>query len=678
MNAFYPKLFEPLDLGFRSIPNRILMGSMHTGLEDMGPEGYHRQAQFYAERAKAGVGMIITGGTQPNAISGYDPKAGFDSEDKVPMHRLVTDAVHKANPETAICLQILHAGNLAGQEGAMSPSGVRSPIARVVPREMTEYDIEETIHDFARCAALAKQAGYDGCEIIGSAGYLLSTFLLEKTNRRQDQWGGSYENRMRFPLEVIRRVRAAVGDDFIVIYRIAAMEMMEDGSSWDEVVQLAREVEKAGASIMSTHFTWHQAQVPTISTRVPRAAFTSVTGRLKKELSIPLITSNRINTPEVAEAVLERGDADITSLARPMLADAEFAMKAREGRADEINTCIACNQACLDHTFTGKLTSCLVNPRACYETELRYPPTANPKRIAVVGAGPAGLAFAEIAARRGHKITLFEASDDIGGHFNMAMRIPGKEEFAETIRYFKRMIEILGIDLRLNERVDADSLLQNDWDEVVVSTGITGRVPAIEGIDHPMVISYSDAILGVKPIGKRVAVIGAGGIGFDVSELITHKGESAALNIDVFAREWGIDFNHHPRGGVAGVEPYVEVADREVWLLQRKTTPHGRGLGKTTGWSHKISLKRRGVHMLGGVNYERIDDEGLHITVDGQPRLLDVDTVIICAGQESDRGLYDAIKDTASSAHLIGGADVAEEIDAKRAIRQGCELAARL
>ena len=502
----YPHLFSPLDLGFTQLRNRILMGSMHTGLEEMGPEGFERMAAYYAERAAGGVGMIITGGTAPNRASelAATPYGPFDSEEQVPWHRQVTDAVHAAAPDCHICLQILHAGPLARSEDPVAPSAIASPLNPWVPREMTEDDIEQTLADFARCARLAKAAGYDGVEIIGSAGYLLSTFLLEKTNQRGDRWGGSYENRMRFPLAVLRRVREAVGDDFIVIYRIAAMEMMADGSSWEEVVQLGKAVEAAGATIMSTHFVWHQAQVPTISTRVPRAAFASVTGRLRRELSIPLITSNRINMPDVAERVLADGLADITSMGRPMLADPEFARKADEGRADEINTCIACNQACLDHAFRGKIVSCLVNPRACHETELNYTPAASARRIAVVGAGPAGLACAVTAAQRGHAVTLFEASGEIGGHFNLALRIPGKEEFAETIRYYRRMIELHGVELRLNTAVAPESL-GDDWDEVVVATGVHARTPAIPGIDHPMVMGYREAIMGTREVGRCVA-----------------------------------------------------------------------------------------------------------------------------------------------------------------------------
>ncbi len=679
MNQFFPRLFTPLDLGFTTLKNRILMGSMHTGLEEKGAEGYDRMAAYFGERAKGGVGLIITGGNSPSVEGIVGPhEEAFTKKAQVVQHKKVTDAVHAADQDCKICLQILHAGPLARTEKLLAPSAIKSPINRNVPKEMTEEDIERTIQDYVRCATYAKEAGYDGVEIIGSAGYLVSTFLLEKTNIRTDKWGGNYENRMRFPLEIIKRIRAAVGEEFILIYRIAAMELMEKGSSWEEVVTLGKAVEKAGANIMSTHFVWHQAQVPTISTRVPRAAFTQVTGNLRKELSIPLITSNRINMPSVGESVLEKGHADIVSMGRPMLADPELANKSKAGKVEEINTCIACNQACLDHAFFGKTVSCLVNPRACHETELNYLPTKNPKKIAVVGAGPAGLSFAITAAERGHQVTLFEASGEIGGHFNMAKRIPGKEEFHETIRYYNKMITKHGVTLKLNHKVSTEELTKNDWDEVIMATGIKARVPNIEGIDHPKVVSYSEAIYGQKTIGKKVAIIGAGGIGFDVAELIMHKGKSAALDIDVFAKEWGIDFENHPRGGVAGIVPEVAKADREVYLLQRKTTRHGRSLGKTTGWTHKISLLRKGVKMIGGVAYEKIDDQGLHVRINDTAELLPVDTVIICAGQESKRATYDALKGKIDNLHIIGGADVAMEIDAKLAIDQGCRLAAKI
>lgn len=683
--ALYPRLFEPLDLGFTTIRNRSIMGSMHTGLEEM-PDGYQRMAAFYAERAAGGVGMIITGGISPNEEGGLvvndehgNPAfaaSKLNTEAEAAGHRIVTDAVHAAAPDVKFCLQILHMGPLAYNENLVAPSKIRSRIGKFTPHELDAAGIEKQIADHANCARLAKQAGYDGVEIIGSAGYLLSTFLVEKTNQRTDQWGGSYENRMRFPLEVIRRVRAAVGDDFILIFRIAAMDMLQGGMSWEEVALLAREVEKAGATIISTHFTWHESQVPTIATMVPRAAFTRVTHRVRQEVTIPVITSNRINTPEVAESVLTQGDADLVSMARPMLADSQFMRKAAEGRADEINTCIACNQACLDHTFSFKVTSCLVNPRACHETLLNYLPTENPKKIAVVGAGPAGLAYATVAAERGHQVTLFDAAGDIGGQFNLAKRIPGKEEFYETLRYFRKQLERLNVDVQLNTRVDADLIASAGFDHAVVATGIAPRMPAIPGIDHPMVMGYIDAITGAKPVGKKVAVIGAGGIGFDVTELITHEGPSAATDIDVFAKEWGIDFEHHPRGGVTGVEPEVARADREVWLMQRKDTPVGRGLGKTTGWTHRLTLNRRGVHMLNSVQYVRIDDEGLHLLVANQPRTLAVDTIIICAGQESLRELYDQLEAKGISAEVVGGAHEANELDAKAAINQASWLAA--
>ena len=706
-HAKYPRLFEPLDLGFTTIKNRILMGSMHTGLEHMGDTGYgnkeairsgatevptiatddnskedhmHRQAVYFAERAKAGVGIIITGGTAPNADSTVsdDPSEAFCSESQVADHKQITDAVHEAASDCKICLQILHAGRYAMTPNQVAPSPVKSYINPYTPREMTEEDIQNTINDFVNTATLAQKSDYDGIELIGSAGYLLNIFLSERTNKRHDQWGGSFENRMRFSLEIVERIREAVGDDFIMIFRIPAMEMIEDGLTWEEVVTLAKALENSGINILSTHFTWHEAQVPTISTRVPRAAFAQVTGKLRKEVSIPMITSNRINMPQVAEDVLARGDADITSMGRPMLADPEFALKAFEGREDEINTCIGCNQACLDHVFQGKTVSCLVNPRACHETILNYEPVEKAKSIAVVGAGPAGLAFATTAAQRGHKVTLFEASNEIGGHFNLARRIPGKEEFNETIRYYNKMIEIHNVDLKLNHRVDLQELKQGNWDEVVISTGIQGRTPAIEGVDSDKVITYTDAIMGNKPIGQKVAIIGAGGIGFDVAELISHKGKSASIDIDTFAKEWGIDFKNHPRGGVAGVEPVVETSGRDIYLLQRKATGIGKGLAPTTGWSHRISLKRRGVKMINAVHYDRIDDDGLHIVVDGQAKTLDVDNIILCAGQESDRALYDQLQKEIPNLHLIGGAELAMEIDAKRAIKQGCELAAAL
>lgn len=669
----YPHVFSPLDLGFTRLKNRVLMGSMHTGLEEA-PDGFARQAEFFAERARGGVGMIITGGYPPNAEAGFG--ARLSSDEEVARHRLVTEAVHGADPEVKICMQTLHSGPLAGTPNCVAPSAVRSRIGRYTPNELDEAGIEKQIHDFAQCALLAKAAGYDGVEIIGSAGYLISTFLVEMTNLRTDQWGGSWENRMRFPIEIVRRVRAAVGPDFILIFRIAAMDMLQGGLAWEEIVSLAKALEAEGVNIISTHFCWHESLVPTIATMVPRAAFTGVTGRLRKELGIPLITSNRINGPQVAEEVLARGDADLVSMARPMLADADLVKKSLEGREDEINTCIACNQACLDHTFTGKLTSCLVNPRACNETLLKYEKTTAPKRIAVVGAGPAGLAYATVAAERGHKVTLIDAANEIGGQFNLAKRIPGKEEFVETLRYYRRMIAVLGIELRLGVRADADSLAAEGFDEVLVATGITPRRPEIEGLDHPKAVGYIDVITGAKPVGKKVAIMGAGGIGFDVAELITHAGTSGALDREVFAAEWGIDFENHPRGGVTGVEPRVAKADREVTLLQRKTSAVGKSLGRTTGWTHRLTLQRRGVQMIGGVEYRRIDDAGLHVVIGDEEKTLDVDTVIICAGQTPERALYDALIARGVKAELAGGAFEASELDAKRAIDQASRLAA--
>jgi 2,4-dienoyl-CoA reductase (NADPH2) len=661
------------------------MGSMHTGLEEL-PDGFERMAAFYAERAAGDVGMIITGGISPNEEGGMvvtdeqgNPLASaskLNTQEEAAGHRLVTDAVHEAAPDCKICLQILHMGALAYNEGAVAPSPVRSRIGAYSPAELDEEGIEKQIADHAYCATLAKQSGYDGVEIIGSAGYLLSTFLVEKTNQRTDQWGGSFENRMRFSVEVIRRVREAVGRDFIVIFRIAAMDMLEGGMSWEEVALLAKAVEQAGASMISTHFVWHEAQVPTIATMVPRRAFTGVTKRVRSEVSVPVITSNRINMPDVAEAVLADGDADLVSMARPMLADAELVKKAAEGRTEEINTCIACNQACLDHAFVGKTTSCLVNPRACHETVLNWGPAEQPKNIAVVGAGPAGLAYATVAAERGHAVTLYDAADEIGGQFNLAKQVPGKEEFHETIRYYRAMMTKHQVTMRLGQKVDAQALVDAGFDHVVVATGISPRAPDIAGIDHDKVVGYIDAIRGNKPIGEKVAVIGAGGIGFDVTELITHQGKSSALDIELFAKEWGVDFDNHPRGGVTGVEPVVNKADREVWLMQRKDTPVGRGLGKTTGWTKRILLNRRGVNMVNAVEYVRIDDSGLHVLIGGQPKTFEVDTVIICAGQVPERTLYDDLMTQGVSADLIGGAFEAVELDAKTAINQATHLAA--
>ncbi|WP_439545027.1 FAD-dependent oxidoreductase [Sandarakinorhabdus sp.] len=668
----YPLMFSPLDLGFTRLKNRVLMGSMHTGLEDI-EGGFERMAAFFAERARGGVGMIITGGIAPNHEGGGGAKLSTPQE--AAQHRIVTEAVHAADPDVKIVMQILHAGPLAGTPACVAPSAVRSRIGRFVPNELDADGIEKQLADFANCASLARAAGYDGVEIIGSAGYLLSTFLVEKTNTRTDEWGGSFENRMRFPVEVIRRARAAVGDDFILIFRIPAMDMLDGGMSGDEVIQLAKAVEAAGATIISTHFTWHEAQVPTIATMVPRAAFAEVTGRIRSHVTVPMITSNRINMPDVVEQVLAAGHADLVSMARPMLADADLVNKAYEGREDEINTCIACNQACLDHTFTGRLTSCLVNPRACNETLIVPQPTTRPRDLAVVGAGPAGLAFATEAAQRGHKVTLYDAAAEIGGQFNLARRVPGKEEFSETLRYFRRMIEKLGITLRLNTRVDADMLAAAGHDEVIVATGIRPRVPDVAGIDHPKAVGYIDAIMGRRDIGKRVAIMGAGGIGFDVATLITHAGPSAAMDIPTFCREWGVDFAGHPRGGVTGIAPQIEHAGREVTILQRRDGAPGRSLGKTTGWTHRLSLQRRGVKLLGGVTYLRIDDAGLHCLVNGEPRLFAVDTVIVCAGQEPERSLYDALIARGVPAQLVGGAQEAGELDAKRAIAEATALA---
>ena len=676
MNAF-PNLLAPLDLGFTTLRNRVLMGSMHTGLEELA-DGFERMAAFYAERARGGVGLIVTGGISPNEEgSVYAGAARLTSTEQVQQHRIVTDAVHEAGGR--ICMQILHAGRYAYSPKLVAPSAIQAPINPFTPRELDEAGIEKQIADFVECAHLAQQAGYDGVEVMGSEGYFINQFLVTHTNQRSDRWGGSYENRMRLALEIVRRVRERVGSDFIIIYRLSMLDLIEDGSSWEEVVQLAQAIEVAGATLINTGIGWHEARIPTIATRVPRAAFAAVTARLRGSVGVPLIATNRINTPEVAEQVLASGEADMVSMARPFLADPDFVAKAAAGRSDSINTCIACNQACLDHTFSGKLTSCLVNPRACHETELNYLPVRSLKKIAVVGAGPAGLAAATVAAERGHAVTLFDSAPDIGGQFNLARRIPGKEEFSETLRYFRHKLENTGVELRLETRATPESLGAGGFDDIILATGVVPRTPAIPGIEHPMVISYLDAILERKPVGQRVAVIGAGGIGFDVAEFITHDGPTTSLDREAFWKEWGIDLELAARGGVAGVQPAPHAAARQVYLLQRKASKVGNGLGKTTGWIHRAELKNKRVKMLAAVDYLKVDDEGLHVRIgDGEPQVLPVDTVILCAGQEPLRELQAGLAAAGCKVHLIGGADVAAELDAKRAIEQGSRLAAQL
>lgn len=670
----YPHLNAELDLGFTTLRNRVLMGSMHVGLEEA-PNGFVRMAAFYAERARGEVGLIVTGGIAPNE-RGRPMKGGamMVNEHEADQHRIVTQAVHAEGGK--IAMQILHFGRYAYQPGLVAPSALQAPINPFVPHALTGDEVEQTIEDFVRCAALARHAGYDGVEIMGSEGYLINEFIAARTNHRDDEWGGSYAGRMRFAVEIVRRTRQRVGRDFIIIYRLSMLDLVEGGSTLEEVIALAQAIEAAGATLLNTGIGWHEARIPTIATKVPRAAYAWVTQRVMGQVGIPLITSNRINTPEVAERLLAEGYADMVSMARPLLADGDFVRKARQGRADEINTCIACNQACLDHTFGGKITSCLVNPRACHETELVIAPAPAAKRIAVVGAGPAGLSFAVTAAQRGHAVTLFDAASEIGGQFNIAKKVPGKEEFHETLRYFRRQLELGGVALQLGHRVEAAQLIEGGYDEIVLATGIRPRVPAIDGVDHPKVLGYLDVLQGDRPVGERVAIIGAGGIGFDVAEYLTHAGDSGAVAPRKFYAEWGIDTDYAQAGGLA--QPQAEPSPRRVHLLQRKSTKVGDQLGKTTGWIHRTSLKARSVAMGSGVAYERIDDAGLHITVDGQPQLLEVDNVVLCAGQEPQRELHAALSAAGCSVHLIGGADVAAELDAKRAILQGTTLAASL
>ncbi|WP_410562187.1 FAD-dependent oxidoreductase [Amycolatopsis sp. cmx-4-61] len=667
----YPHLLSPLDLGFTTLRNRVLMGSMHTGLEDKASH-FPELAEYYAERARGGVGLIVTGGFAPNRTGWLLPLASkLTTSAEARQHRQLTAPVHEAGGK--IALQILHAGRYAYHPLSVSASSIKAPINPFRPRALTGYGVRKQIDAFANCAALAREAGYDGVEIMGSEGYLINQFLAERTNKRTDAWGGTPEKRRRFAVEIVKRTREKTGDDFIIVYRLSLLDLVPGGQRWEDVVALAQEVEAAGATIINTGIGWHEARVPTIVTSVPRAAFTWVTGKLRPHVGIPVVTSNRINMPQVAEEALSSGDADLVSMARPFLADPEWIRKAESGREDEINTCIACNQACLDHAFQRKLVSCMVNPRAGHETTLTLSPTRRSKHVAVVGAGPAGLSAATALAERGHSVELFEADDEIGGQFGIARKIPGEEEFAETIRYYQRRLEVTGVKLHLGKRVTAADL--TGFDEVVLATGVAPRVPSLPGIDHPKVLSYVDVVKHGKPVGTRVAVIGAGGIGVDVSEFLTHAG-SPAFNLDAWLAEWGVTDPEQAAGGLGTPRPAP--SPRQVYLLQRKKSGIGAGLGKTSGWVHRAALKAKGVEQLPGVTYERIDDDGLHITVDGTPRLLEVDTVVVCAGQEPVRELAGDLRAKGLPVHLIGGADVAAELDAKRAIDQGTRLAAAL
>jgi len=672
----YPHMLKPLNLGFTTLKNRVLMGSMHTGLEET--KDWNRVAEFYATRARGGVGLMVTGGIGPNMEGSVLPGAAMMvSDEDVANHRIVTDRVHEADGK--IAMQILHAGRYAYGPKCVAPSAIKSPISPFPPTELDEAGIEKQIADIAACAGRAREAGYDGVEVMGSEGYFLNQFLVTHTNKRSDGWGGSYENRMRLPIEVVRRVRETVGPDFIVIYRLSMIDLVPNGSTYDEVVQLAVEIEKAGATIINTGIGWHEARIPTIATSVPRAAFAWVTKKLMGKVSIPLIASNRINTPEVAEEVLSTGCADMVSMARPMLADADFVNKAAAGKADLIAPCIACNQACLDHTFGGKISSCLVNPRACYETELVLEPTSAAKKIAVVGAGPAGLSAAIASAERGHNVTIFDRASEIGGQLNLAKQVAGKEEFWGFVDWYRTMVAHHGITVKLETEVSANDL--GDFDEVIIATGVVPRDPQIEGQDRDNVVSYVDVLNGSAKVGAHVAVIGAGGIGFDVSEHLVHDGDSTTLNLPEWMVEWGVADTAEHRAGLAPEGPQPHKPARSVTMMQRKPSKPGKGLGKTTGWIHRASLTMKNVNMLAGVNYERIDDEGVHISFgEGRekPQVIPADTVVLCAGQLSDRSLADALEAKGIACHVIGGADVAAELDAKRAIDQGTRLAATL
>jgi 2,4-dienoyl-CoA reductase (NADPH2) len=676
IHPLYPRMLAPLDLGFTTLKNRVLMGSMHIGLEEL-PNGHERLAVFYAERARGDVALIVTGGIAPNASGCVsDRSAQLTDEGQIAGHRTITQAVHEEGAK--ICLQILHAGRYAFHKNLVAPSPIQAPINIFKPKELSDNEIERQIDDFVRCACLARQAGYDGVEIMGSEGYLVNQFIATRTNQRSDRWGGSYENRIRFALEIVELTRRAAGPDFIIIFRLSMLDLIAEGSSWEEIVFLAHRLQSSGVTMINSGIGWHEARIPTIAAMVPRASFTWVTARLKQAVTVPLITSNRINTPETAEAVLAAEEADMVSMARPLLADPAFVSKSSTGRSHQINTCIACNQACLDHIFTGRVASCLVNPRAGHETEWALQPAADPKKIAVVGAGPAGLSFATAAAQRGHNVVLYEQSDTIGGQLNIAVRIPGKQEFLETLRYFKVQIAHLGVQLRLNTRATARHLRSAGYDAIVLATGIIPRHATIPGIDHPCVLSYIDALLSKKPVGRRVAVIGAGGIGFDTAIYLTHENTRHAANPEFFFKEWGIDTNFQHPGGLDPKGPRPTKALRDVYLLQRKGSKVGAGLSKTTGWIHRTQLKRKGVTMLNSVIYELIDDRGLHIIRREKKMILKVDNVVVCAGQVPFRKLADELEGCGLSVYLIGGADVAAELDAKRAIDQGARLAAEI
>jgi|TARA_B110000285_G_scaffold18456_1_gene17969 2,4-dienoyl-CoA reductase (NADPH2) len=671
-SSAYPHLLAPLDLGFTRLKNRVIMGSMHTGLEEA-KNGFERLAAYYAERARGGVGLIVTGGISPNQQGlTFSGAAALDKADKVAQHRLVTDAVHQAGSK--ICMQILHTGRYSYSPNAIAPSAIKAPINAFIPKAVSSEEIEQQIEDFAYSAKLAQQAGYDGVEVMGSEGYFLNQFIVTRTNQRDDEWGGSYDNRTRLAIEVVKRVRAAVGEKFIIIYRLSMLDLVPEGSNLSEVIQLGKAIEQAGASIINTGIGWHEARIPTIATKVPRAAFTWVTHAVRKHLTVPVITSNRINTPEVAERVLANGDADLISMARPFLADPEFVNKAAANQAERINTCIGCNQACLDHVFNGKTSSCLVNPRACEETRIIIAPTQAIKTIAIVGAGPAGLACAVTAAERGHKVTLYDAASEIGGQFNIAKRIPGKEEFSETLRYFEVRLKELNVEVKLDTSLTTQALNQMQVDELVLATGVSPRQLALPGHNHAKVLNYLEVIKGVN-VGPKVAIIGAGGIGFDVAEFLTHGTHEPSTNVTQFMSQWGIDMTMQARGGVAEIPQNIEASPREIYLLQRKTSKVGAGLGKTTGWVHRTGLQQKKVNMLAGCEYQAIDDQGLHLTVGGEAQVLDVDHIIVCAGQDPNQSLSQGLE---RPYHLIGGAQKASQLDAKRAIRQGTLLAIEL